>query len=66
MSAAAAPPAAAASAAHVTPAASPESAAHLARLNRVREVCKGLLGPAGESVQSGKNSQRVPYQFRRT
>jgi len=47
---AAAAPVAAASAAHVTPAASTESAAHLARLNRVREVCKGLLGPAGESV----------------
>jgi hypothetical protein len=46
----AAPPVAAASPAYVTPAASPESAAHLARLNRVREVCKGLLGPAGESV----------------
>jgi len=49
-SAAAAPPLATASPAHVAPAASPESAAHLARLNRVREVCKGLLGPAGESV----------------
>jgi hypothetical protein len=49
-SAAAVPPVAAASAAHVTPVASPESAAQLARLNRVREVCKGLLGPAGESV----------------
>jgi len=47
---AAGPPVAAASTAHVTPAASTESAAHLARLNRVREVCKGLLGPAGESV----------------
>jgi Domain of unknown function (DUF4388) len=32
------------------PAASPEPAAQLARLNRVREVCNGLLGPAGESV----------------
>ena len=49
-SAAAAPPVTAASAAHLAPAASPESAAQLARLNRVREVCKGLLGPAGESV----------------
>jgi hypothetical protein len=48
--AAAAPPVPAASPTPVTPAASPESAAHLARLNRVREVCKGLLGPAGESV----------------
>jgi len=48
--AAAAPPVPAASPPPVTPAASPESAAHLARLNRVREVCKGLLGPAGESV----------------
>jgi Domain of unknown function (DUF4388) len=50
LSDAAAPPVGAASATHVTPAASPESAGHLARLNRVREVCKGLLGPAGESV----------------
>jgi hypothetical protein len=50
VSAVAAPPVAAASAARVTPAASPESAGHLARLHRVREVCKGLLGPAGESV----------------
>src|SRR5947208_1733100 len=49
-SAAVAPPVTAASAAHLAPAASPESAAQLARLNRVREVCKGLLGPAGESV----------------
>jgi hypothetical protein len=49
-SAAAAPPVTAASGAHLTPAASPEPAAQLARLNRVREVCKGLLGPAGESV----------------
>jgi len=49
-SAAAAPPAAAVSAARATPAASPESAGQLARLNRVREVCNGLLGPAGESV----------------
>ncbi|HVD77330.1 MAG TPA: DUF4388 domain-containing protein [Vicinamibacteria bacterium] len=48
--AAAAPPVPAASPTPVTPAASPESAAHMARLNRVREVCKGLLGPAGESV----------------
>jgi hypothetical protein len=31
-------------------AASPEAPAQLARLNRVREVCNGLLGPAGESV----------------
>jgi hypothetical protein len=41
------PPAASAARA---PAPSPEAAGHLARLNRVREVCHGLLGPAGESV----------------
>ncbi|HEY2943514.1 MAG TPA: DUF4388 domain-containing protein [Vicinamibacteria bacterium] len=50
VSAAAAPPPFAVSAARATPAALPESAGHLARLNRVREVCNGLLGPAGESV----------------
>jgi uncharacterized protein DUF4388 len=50
VSAAAAPAVPAASPAPATPAASTEVAAHLARLNRVREVCKGLLGPAGESV----------------
>jgi hypothetical protein len=31
-------------------AAASEAAAQLTRLNRVREVCNGLLGPAGESV----------------
>jgi hypothetical protein len=50
-----APPAASARPAAVAPsaappAASPEAAAFLTRLNRVREVCNGLLGPAGESV----------------
>jgi len=46
------PPAATAGsrAAPVAQAASPEAASQLARLNRVREVCNGLLGPAGESV----------------
>jgi uncharacterized protein DUF4388 len=29
---------------------SPEAASQLTRLNRVRDVCNGLLGPAGESV----------------
>jgi hypothetical protein len=28
----------------------PDAAGHLNRLNRVREICNGLLGPAGESV----------------
>jgi len=39
-----------ASAAVIAAAAPPVPAASPARLNRVREVCKGLLGPAGESV----------------
>ena len=54
-SAAAAPPVAPpppppAPVARAAPAASTEGAAQIARLNRVREVCNGLLGPAGESV----------------
>jgi hypothetical protein len=50
----AAPPAPAAP--HPPPAAAPhaavapDAAGHLNRLNRVREICNGLLGPAGESV----------------
>jgi hypothetical protein len=60
----AAPPVAAASAASAPPAASPESAGHLARLNRVREVCKGLLGPAGESVVN-KHYQKARAEIER-
>src|SRR5437867_3759623 len=47
------PPAVATPASRAAPAAhaaSPEAASQLTRLNRVREVCNGLLGPAGESV----------------
>ena len=44
------PPPPPALAARAAPAASTEGAAQIARLNRVREVCNGLLGPAGESV----------------
>jgi len=44
------PPPPPAPAARAAPAASTEGAAQIARLNRVREVCNGLLGPAGESV----------------
>lgn len=48
------PPAVAAApasrAAPAASAASPEAALQLTRLNRVRDVCNGLLGPAGESV----------------
>jgi Domain of unknown function (DUF4388) len=50
---AAAPPPPAAAVPRAAPAASaasPEAASQLTRLNRVREVCNGLLGPAGESV----------------
>jgi len=44
------PPPLATPAPRAAAAASPEAAPQLARLNRVREVCNGLLGPAGESV----------------
>jgi Domain of unknown function (DUF4388) len=47
---AAPPPSPPAPATRAAPAASPEGVAQIARLNRVREVCNGLLGPAGESV----------------
>jgi len=49
------------------PAAAPAgnpAAAHLARLNRVREVCNGLLGPAGESVVS-KHYQKARADLER-
>jgi hypothetical protein len=47
-----------------SPAPPPEAAAHLARLNRVREVCNGLLGPAGESVVS-KHYQKARADLER-
>jgi hypothetical protein len=47
-----------------SPAPPPEGAAHLARLNRVREVCNGLLGPAGESVVS-KHYQKARADLER-
>ena len=47
-----------------SPAAPPEATAHIARLNRVREVCNGLLGPAGESVVS-KHYQKARADLER-
>ena len=47
-----------------SPAPPPEAAAHLSRLNRVREVCNGLLGPAGESVVS-KHDQKARADLER-
>jgi Domain of unknown function (DUF4388) len=57
-------PSRAATPAASAPAPPAEGAANLSRLNRVREICNGLLGPAGESVVN-KHYQKARTELER-